>query len=458
MSADHFSEFINKYLQAADPDLIALVDAKNTKYSYQALRQTVDTYKSAIASLQTENDVICLAPVGFELICCLLACFENNKTVVFIDPKLGLKNFFKITYGLKNCAVLYKKMSLSVFLLKIIFSNLKFLKLDFKKISNSQITDIKNDWLIDGFTSGTTGEIKRIRRQHVHMIKSAEIFSQHIIHIKDDRHLIGYTLSAIRNLIDHGTAFTPPKNLKNIFSFIETEKINRISGPPYLSYQAALAYAENNKTNVGIKNIVMGGAPVQKWLLLMLQKQFPAAVIQNIYGCTECEPIAHARAEDILKYQGLGHYVGFPVKELRCEFEQIQDDIFELIVHGEHVTKEHGHKTGDLIKKNSDGSLSLVGRKKFILINDRKKYFGQYELETLIENQFLNIFKAAVLQKKMILNIWIEAKKSIPDQSVIEKFVAEQMKQYQFSKYVIHFTQKLPKDSRHQWKVQYHLL
>ncbi len=463
MKNSNFFEMIMNKILSAQQDQVAYVDVKKNQYTYFDLKQKIQSYQSALLELNLNQytDVIFVVPAGADLIAALIACFSINKTVVFIDPKLGIKNFYKIASKINSAVVVYYKMNTIVWFLKLIFKNLQFLPLKLSNVVGDlklSSVDATNPWLIDGFTSGSTGEIKRIRRTHTQMIKSAEIFTKNIIQLKLDQHMIGYTLSALRNLIDQGTAFELPKNKKNIHKFVHDNKINRISGPPVVSYLTAAAFLNVGEINTLVKNIIMGGAPVQHWLLKMLKQVFPEAIIQNIYGCTECEPISHCTADEMLNYAGLGYFVGRPVPELKCEYELVDSDLYELIVHGEHVTKVDGHRTGDLVRKLTDGKIALVGRKIFLLTNDAGVRLGQYEVETLIENKFELIKKVAVIQKKSILYIYIELFKFQNNNAEIEKFCDLEIQKLGFNNFKIIFTIKLPYDRRHQWKVQYHQL
>lgn len=458
---NHF-ELILKSIQATDESKIAYIDTHQKKYSYKDLKLTILKYQTALKSAQLkENDnVICLTPRGIELVACLLACFSANKTVVFIDPRLGLQNFYKITRNLKDVVVLHSGMRILVFILKLFFKNLSFQKFQFiKEIDQDfQIKPANNPNLIDGFTSGTTGIIKRIHRTHDHMTLSADIFSQHIFPIENDQHMIGYTLSALRNFVDQGTAVEFPHRKTDLRQFIEQYDIQRISGPPVVSYLSALAYKKENKVNSRIQNVVMGGAPAQRWLFELIQHSFPKALIQNVYGCTECEPISASTGTEILNYRGLGYYVGCPVKELTCEYDPVDANLFELIVHGKHVTKPDGHRTGDLVRKLENGHLVLAGRRTFLLRNDQNKPYGQYEIETLIENNFSEIKKVAVKQKGSVLFIYIELFKDISTPKDLENFIQTELKQFNFGQYKVVPMKQLPYDKRHQWKVQYHQL
>ncbi len=458
---NHF-ELILKSILATDENRIAYIDIHQKKYSYKDLKITILKYQTALktAQLKENDNVICLTPRGIELVACLLACFSANKTVVFIDPRLGLQNFYKITRNLKDVVVLHSGMKVLVFVLKLLFKNLSFQKFQFSQDIDKefQIKPANNPNLIDGFTSGTTGIIKRIHRTHDHMTMSADIFSQHIFPIENDQHMIGYTLSALRNFIDQGTAIEFPHRKTDLRQFIEHYDIQRISGPPVVSYLSALAYKKENKVNSQIHNVVMGGAPAQRWLFELIQKSFPKALVQNVYGCTECEPISASTGTEILNYRGLGYYVGCPVKELTCEYDPVGANLFELIVHGKHVTKPDGHRTGDLVRKLENGHLVLAGRRTFLLRNDQNQPYGQYEIETLIENNFSEIKKVAVKQKGSVLFIYIEFFKDKSPPKDLENFIQTELKQINFGQHKVVLMKQLPYDKRHQWKVQYHQL
>lgn len=458
---NHF-ELILKSILSTDENKIAYIDTHQKKYSYKDLKLTILKYQTALkaAHLKANDNVICLTPRGIELVACLLACFSANKTVVFIDPRLGLQNFYKITKNLKDAVVLHSGMKVLVFVLKLLFKNLSFQKFQFSKEIDQDflIKPANNPNLIDGFTSGTTGVIKRIHRTHDHMTSSADIFSQHILPIENDQHMIGYTLSALRNFIDQGTAIEFPNKKTDLLQFIEHYAIQRISGPPIVSYLSALAYRTENKVNSQIQNVVMGGAPAQRWLFELIQTSFPKALVQNVYGCTECEPISASTGTEILNYHGLGYYVGSPVKELTCEYDPVDANLFELIVHGKHVTKPEGHRTGDLVRKLENGHLVLAGRRTFLLRNDQNQPYGQYEIETLIENKFIEIKKVAVKQKGSVLFIYIEFFKDMSTPTDLEHFIRKEMTQFNFSQYTVIPMEQLPYDKRHQWKVQYHQL
>ena len=161
---------------------------------------------------------------------------------------------------------------------------------------------------------------------------------------------------------------------------------------------------------------------------------------------------------EILNYRGLGYYVGCPVKELTCEYDPVGANLFELIVHGKHVTKPDGHRTGDLVRKLENGHLVLAGRRTFLLRNDQNQPYGQYEIETLIENNFSEIKKAAVKQKGSVLFIYIEFFKDIRTPKDLENFIQTELKQINFGQHKVVLMKQLPYDKRHQWKVQYHQL
>ena len=451
---------------------VAYVDHKLQRWSYGQFAEQIYAYTQGIDKLNLPSDrqIVCIAPLGFRLLCLILACFTRGLTVVFVDPNLGLKNFFKITRSLQNVSVVHDGMLPFIFILKIIFKNLSFYRIKIEKdmflpVQNLQINDFafntENPWLMDGFTSGTTGQMKRIQRRHENLIASSNLFNKNIVHLDPDLHLVGYTLSVVRNLIDGGTAYEVTHEFKDFVQFFEESKINRLSGPPSLLYRVIRSYEEQNKKNESIKNIVIGGAPAQRWLLEKSKKYFPQATLQNIYGCTECEPISVTHGEEILNYQGEGYYVGRPVESLQCVFKSVAENLYELIVSGPQVTKAEGHNTKDLVRKVSEkNDLVLVGRADFLIRNDREIFFGQYEIETFIEGMHPMIQKAAVLNKEDCLYVYVQLFKSnekilATGQDTLKMAIVEKLKDHFFSKMKIEILQTLPYDRRHRWKVQY---
>jgi hypothetical protein len=101
----------------------------------------------------------------------------------------------------------------------------------------------------------------------------------------------------------------------------------------------------------------------------------------------------------------------------------------------------------------------LVGRKNFILSNASQKKYGQYEIETLIENRFSEVKKAAVVFRKDILFIFVELfdTESLI-QTEITAFITSELLKLEFQNIQFKFIKKMPYDSRHQWKVLYHKL
>ena len=115
---NHF-ELILKSILATDENRIAYIDIHQKKYSYKDLKITILKYQTALktAQLKENDNVICLTPRGIELVACLLACFSANKTVVFIDPRLGLQNFYKRKHLIDSpCLTVYSCSNSMIFL------------------------------------------------------------------------------------------------------------------------------------------------------------------------------------------------------------------------------------------------------------------------------------------------------------------------------------------------------
>lgn len=455
------AQVILSQIEKAPQQSVAYVDSRGQQWTYGQIHRAINNYRHALGLTLDQNtsQVICVANPGIKLISLLVACFAEGKTVIFIDPKLGLKTFFNLLKEFKKAQLILDLPWFVRFIVRILFFqfNIKNVQLDLVTINQIKTCSTLNTWLMDGFTSGTTGQMKQIKREHSHLIASSEVLNRFFIQLKPDVHLVGYTLSVIRNLIDQGTAIDRPRELS--LKFLNDLNIQRISGPPSLLYEIICLYENSKSTNEQVKNIIIGGAPVQRWLVEKTKNIFPKAQLQIIYGCTECEPISVTNGDEILKKSVNGYFVGKPVQELEVHYEEVGENLFELFIKGPQVTKSEGHWTGDLVRKDSEQNIFLVGRKKYLLLNTVGSFFGQFEIEVAIENEFIGIKKAAVISKNDRLVVFIEFFKEISiDETLLTQKIKMFVQKFKFSDTEVQILSKLPYDNRHRWKVQYEKL
>jgi len=154
-----------------------------------------------------------------------------------------------------------------------------------------------------------------------------------------------------------------------------------------------------------VRRVYTGGGPVLPELLERVKPVLPNADMIAIYGSTEAEPIAHAHGSDVLaKRADLrahgGIWVGREVPDTDVLLVRPTHDVIavedgatiadwavadgtagEVLVAGAHVNQayyrnpgafsenkvrdEHGrvwHRTGDMARRDADGSLWLLGR------------------------------------------------------------------------------------------------
>ena len=126
--------------------------------------------------------------------------------------------------------------------------------------------------------------------------------------------------------------------------------------------------------------IAMGGAPVLAPLIRRIRTSMPNAAIKAIYGMTEALPVAIADGDEKLtRDPASGDYVGTIVSSVHAK---LADD-GELLLTGPGVARAYLHElpnelgtvpSGDLARIEG-GELTMLGRKKDMLIRDRTNIY-----------------------------------------------------------------------------------
>ncbi len=150
------------------------------------------------------------------------------------------------------------------------------------------------------------------------------------------------------------------------------------AGPPAL-WEALAVAARVEGQGLGLKRIVVGGAPVGPGLLERLRQAAPRADIVAVYGSTEAEPVALVRAEEVAAQAartaaGAGLFLGRPLPPLALRIVDAEgrelppNGIGEIQVAGPQVAMaERGAGAawlpmGDVGYRDPAGDLWLLGR------------------------------------------------------------------------------------------------
>ena len=191
------------------------------------------------------------------------------------------------------------------------------------------------------FTSGTSGQPKGIPRTHEYLLVVTEILKT-----LDPDNLAQETMVIFPNLVlyhlgqGHCAYIVPPKWPDKVLRTLgqlpaELAPKTVACGPAFLKKLLRTeGFAE-------LRWIGVGGALLDANVLDAALKRFPKAHVDLIYGSTEVEPVAHARAEVALKKSQDAElfqitYLGEAIDEI--SMEQQGDEFW---VTGPHVTKEY---------------------------------------------------------------------------------------------------------------------
>lgn len=351
-------------------------------------------------------------------------------------------------------------------------------------------TDAANTALIT-FTTGSTGIPKAADRTHT-FLQAQLTTLMPLLPANGERTLTTLPIVVLMQLAMGRTTYLPPEKFKidkpDTITHIATEckdhKINTLIVSP------AVIDGLTKFTLPQIRHILTGGGPVFPSLAGDITIKFPQAVATIIYGSTEAEPISHISSAEVgntsLKtLQQWGLPVGVPdaaamvsiipftgtaIPQLSSfNWRQMQcqpGEAGEIVVTGEHVLKHYinnpeavamnkihvdgmiWHRTGDAGRISADGRLYFLGRAKEAFDWNNKTVFP-----VIAANCFKmrsRAREAAVLMHKGQPTLVIEADTALP-----ERMLTPSLEDAGLAGATIRYLKKIPKDPRHQTKIDY---
>lgn len=484
-----------------NPKLPALsMSARVKTWTYQELSSKVNQVTSYFRNLGIKkgDGVLILVPMSFELYTTLLALFKLGAVAVFIDPQSSKKHInacikkypLKAFIGVKKAHMLRLiNKDIREIPLQITMGYLPYTK-DFNKYFQQDIREFNkvevdaNDPALITFTSGSTGTPKAAVRTHAFLLKQYEVLSKNMLFKKGEVDISTLPVFVLANLAAGMHSVIPNVNLLKpaevdgniLLTDIKQYKATRFGGSPVL-VDKITPYI-NNCSEIALTHVYLGGGPVYPKILKGLQEKLPESIVYGLYGSTEAEPIAHTSSFEYDKQRieetnsGNGLYVGDVVAEIQVkivdgsklkshmdELESIECDHGEIIVTGEHVLKgylngegdsenkvnvngEIWHRTGDAGYFDEQGKLWLLGRYSQRIITDHKVIYP-FAVEAAL---FDKGYQAAVIMHNNEPCLVVENKK--PNESLVKSFGINN----------ILVIEKIPRDKRHNSKVDYEAL
>ncbi len=395
----------NIYKKSFDADSIA-IKFKKDSITYQQFDENVNRYAKYLKKLgiKTGKRVILSCPNSPEFIYSYLGVVKNAAVIIPINLQLTME---EIIYLVKDSEAshmiihpaIIQKMELSRESIQEL-TGIKVIVLEdeFRKaISNMPIEvseEFKDENGISTFlyTSGTTGKQKAAMLTHKNLVVNAEqgriafqmTASDNVMCVLPMFHVFAFTTCVLAPLLSGATITILEKfQPKEVIESLIQDGITVFMGVPTM-YVILLEACKNDIKFPKLRLAVSGGAALPVEILRKAKNNLNLSIVEG-YGLTEASPIVSFNPLDGVKKEGS---IGLPVSNVDCKIvnengvELPVGEVGELIVRGENVmlgyfksekaTKETLKNgwlyTGDLAKKDEDGYLYIVDRKKDLII------------------------------------------------------------------------------------------
>ena len=264
------------------------------------------------------------------------------------------------------------------------------------------------------YTSGTTGQAKGAELTHSNMITNAIVSRDLHGMLGSERssllvalplfHSFGQTCQMNAGFLQGNTIVLVPRfDPKSVLETMVAEKINYFSGVPTM-FWALLNYAsqsgfDTSKVKENLKLCSAGGAALPVEVLNAFVKNFGVPILEG-YGLSETAPVATFNQLDAPTKPGS---IGTPVigVDVRLVDDTDKDvavgELGEILIRGFNVMKGYYKRpeataeamkggwfhTGDIAKKDEDGYLYIMDRKKDMIIRGGFNIYPR-ELEEVI--------------------------------------------------------------------------
>ncbi|KAA0548161.1 long-chain fatty acid--CoA ligase [Bacillus sp. BGMRC 2118] len=273
---------------------------------------------------------------------------------------------------------------------------------EFMQTSKGKVTPVvinpKEDIAVLQYTGGTTGRSKGAMLTHynllANMYQSAEFFKDDIRHGEERCltviplfHVFGMTVCMNYNILTGSTNILLPKfDIDEVLQTIKEKQPTIFPGVPTM-YVALTNHPEAEKYGINTIRICnSGSAPMPVELLKEFERKTGAKILEG-YGLSEASPVTHCNptfAERKPGTVGIGYpSTEYKVVDLAAGLEEVKSgELGELIIRGPQIMKGYWNMpeetantlrdgwlyTGDIVRMDDEGYVSIVDRKKDMII------------------------------------------------------------------------------------------
>lgn len=358
----------------------------------------------------------------------LVASLCYNSSVTIIDSDLNDSE-------LNQLGITEEKLNASKLLPEDEFSYEKFERV-IKQLIND---DSSTRWKITLFTSGTTGQPKRVTHTFKSMNRYIKVSEEH----GNDVWALAYNPTHIAGL---QVFFQALLNVNSIYYVFDSDRINVVrsieeGGVTHISatpsfYRLLLPHQKPFKN---VERVTSGGEKLNSDLLKQLNIAFPNAKILNTYASTESGTLFAAKGE----YFHIPHH-------LKSKIKVVDNEVF-IHKNISAVQKEDGkewYSTGDLVEFVDDNRFRIVSRKNDeINIGGYKVNLLEIEEKLLVHPEISNAVvhskPNSVLGNIITAEVVIESKSNVSEKE-IRKYLSKHLQDYKIPR-IIKFVDAIEK-------------
>lgn len=331
----------------------------------------------------------------------------------------------------------------------------------------------ENDPAVILYTSGTTGNPKGAIITHRNLIENVKDFSSMIkLHESDKMiavlpmfHSFCLTICVNMILLNGATTIIVPKfNPIELVDIIKNEKATLIAAVPTIYNYINQLSNVSAEDFTSLRACISGGSSIPIELLQSLQEKLHLNILEG-YGLSETSPVLTFNPYGGLCKPGS---VGIDLPSVKTKIfnesgeEVLVGELGEVVAKGPNVTMGYYNKveetekaftngwfkTGDIGKKDEDGYLFLLDRKKDVIITNGYNVYPREIEEQLYKHP--NIIEAAVVGKPDLLVgesvcAYIVVNQDVKEEE-IKNFCLTYLIHYKVPKH-IYFVAELPKNS-----------
>ena len=410
-----------------NPSKIAYKHGKNTR-TYSELAQRINTISNLISSfgIPLKSNIAIVASNSIEYMEVVLAASQLGHPIATVNPKLTKKEIVSICEDAEaNLIFVDQKASLllkeneikSALRVIVIGSEIENLTHEVNHIDQLPIIEERETFTIP-YTSGTTGKPKGVlvphRSRALTLYGMADAYG---CFSSDDRflsiapmcHGAGMIFSLAPIFFGGYAEIMDDFNPELVMKTIEDENITGFFGVPthfygMLGIDRAIL---DSYTGSSLKTIISNAAALPQSLKEKIVEHFGEGLLYECYGSTEGGIISNLKPEDQLsKKQCVGE--PFPFTEIKIlnqdGHECGPNEVGEVFTSSPYIFNGYWQKeketrdafdgewltVGDLAKKDEDGFLYIVDRKKDMIISGGINIYPREIEEILLKHPEIN--------------------------------------------------------------------